>query len=86
MPSPTHPLPFGQAVLHVGGRLQDGDVEVRAEQHLLDPHLVPVVRHRLDLRVQHRMIDEARHAWAGSPPSIMALPKAISCGLTFGQM
>lgn len=59
-----HAIPFGKDVLHIGGGLQDGDVERRAEQHLLDPQLVPVMRHRLDLRVQDRMIDQARHAGA----------------------
>ena len=57
-----HGVPPREAVLHVGGRLQDGDVEPGAEQHLLDPQLGPVMRHRLDLRMQHGVIDEARNA------------------------
>ncbi len=53
--------PGAEDVLHVGGRLQDGELEAGGEQHLLDPHLLPVMRHRLDLRMQHRVINEALH-------------------------
>ncbi len=54
--------PARQDVLHVGGRLEDRHREAGREQQLLDPELRPVVRHRLDLRVQHGVIDEARNA------------------------
>jgi len=54
----NHAIPFGERILHVGGGLQDGDVEPGAEQHLLDPQLGPMMRHRLDLRMQHRVIDK----------------------------
>ncbi len=60
-----HAVPLCEAVLHVGSRLQDSDVERGAEQHLLHAHLIPVMRHGLDLRMQHGMIDEPRDAQTG---------------------
>jgi hypothetical protein len=54
--------PARQDVLHVSGRLENRHREAGCQQHLLDPKLCPVVRHRLDLRMQHGVIDEARNA------------------------
>src|SRR5260370_22919907 len=55
-----HAIPLRKAVLHVGGWLQNRDVEGGGEQHLLDPQLVPGMRHRFDLRITDGMV-----AWAG---------------------
>src|SRR6266851_2667254 len=60
-----HAIPLRKAVLHVGGWLQNRDVEGGGEQHLLDPQLVPVMRHRFDLRMQYGMVDEAGDAQIG---------------------
>src|SRR5260370_2566575 len=57
-----HAIPLRKAVLHVGGWLQNPDVEGGGEQHLLDPQLVPVMPHRFVLRTQHGMVDEAADA------------------------
>jgi hypothetical protein len=42
--------------------LQHGEIEAHRKQHLFDAHLLPMMRHRLDLRMQHRVIDEALDA------------------------
>ena len=56
--------PGAEDVLHVSGRLQHGQIEARGKQHLLDPQFRPMMRHRLDLRMQHRVKDKALHAVA----------------------
>ena len=53
-------------------RLQHGQIEARHEQHLLDAHFLPMMRHRLDLRMQHRMIDEALDAMRARPAAATA--------------
>ncbi len=73
--------PIRKDVLHVGGRLQDRPLHVLREQQLFDPQLAPMMRHGLDLRMEHRVIDEApytrlRHrapaAPRPSPPRLRA--------------
>jgi hypothetical protein len=46
----------------VGGRLQHSKLKTGGDQHLLDTHLLPMMRHRLDLGMQHRVMDEAPDA------------------------
>ena len=54
--------PLPEDVLHVRGRLQDRVVEPRLEEQLLQSHLCPVMRHRLDLRVENRVVDDSLDA------------------------
>ena len=51
-----------QHVLHVDGGLEDREGKPGFEQPLLRAQLLPVVRHRLGLRVEHGVVDEVLDA------------------------